>query len=113
MGKIVGPDGMSFEKSDNEEDRIINAFYCGQIQALHHLVYYLWRAKGKYNLQDIFRFIESRYSFLISGYPNFYNRIVKNDKELKESGETEHTYRKLFEEMLKYFKDVREKEPDI
>ncbi len=113
MGKIVGIDDLSFNKSDNEEDRIINSFYCGQIMALHHLVYYLWRAKGKYKLPDIFRFIESRYLFLIKGYPNFYNQIVKNDRELKTSGETDYTYHKLFEAMLKHFKDITQKEPNI
>jgi len=113
MGKIVGMDGLSFEKSDNEEDRIVNAFYCGQIMALHHLVYYLWRAKGKYKLTDIFHFLESRYLYLIRQYPNFYNQIVKNDKELKNSGETAHTYNSLFEAMMKHFKDITHKEPDI
>ncbi len=113
MGKIVGVDGLSFQKSDNEEDRIINSFYCGQIMALHHLVYYLWRAKGQYKLQDIFRFVESRYMYLIRQYPNFYNQLVDNDKDLKTSGETAHTYHTLFEAMMRHFKDITKREPDL
>lgn len=113
MGKIVDVNGMSFNKSDSEEDRIINSFYCGQIMALHHLVYYLWRGKGKYKLADIFRFIESRYIYLIKNNPNFYNQLVKNDEELKASGETDHTYKQLFESMMKHFKDITHEAPNI
>lgn len=113
MGKILDADGLSFHKSDNEKDRIVHSFYCGQIMALHQLIHYLWRAKHGYNLQDIFAFIESRYMYLIKEYPNFYNQLVKNDRELKASGETNNTYHKLFLAMMEHFKDITHEEPDI
>jgi len=113
MSKIVNKDGMAFTQGDNEFDRIINAFYCGQIQALHHLIYFLWRSKRKYKVEDVFRFMESRYCHLIKEYPNFYNQVIKNEKELQHDGGTAHFYNKLFDEMLEAFKNISKNDPKI
>lgn len=111
MKKLIGPNGQEITKGETETDRIINAFYCGQIQALHHLIYFLWRSKRKYRIDDIFRFIDSRYCYLIKEYPNYYNTLTKAEAELDANGEANASYHTLFEEMLKHFKNVAERKP--
>ena len=113
MHSIIGPDGLPLMTATKmtEDDRIINAFYCGQIQSLHYLMYYIFRAKQKYDLSLVFRFIEARYCYLIQEYPNYYNQLHKNDKEL--GAEAEHHYKKILDEMLKFFKSVPEKDANV
>ena len=111
MGKIVGPRGEQIVKNDSAEDKILNAYYCGQVIALHKLIYYLFRSKRKYDLDLIFRYVESRYVYLIKEYANFYNTIVKADKEL--GPEADAYYHAEFEEMMKHFKDVKKNPPNI
>lgn len=110
MGVIDLPDSL-IHHSDNEKDRIVNSFYCGQIQALHHLVYFLWRSRGKYSKDDIFTFVESRYCYLIREYPNFYNQIIKNEQQLGK--ESDNAYRTLFVEMMEHFKDITKNAPKV
>ena len=98
-------------QGESVEDKIINSYYCGQIYALHMLIWYLYRAKKKYTPKQIFRFIESRYCYLIREYPNFYNRIKRNDIEL--GAEAEKSYKVMFEAMMKHFKDISENDPKI
>jgi hypothetical protein len=62
---LFGPDGEFVSKGDTEMDRIINSFYCGQIQALHYVIYFLFRSPRKYSIEDILRYIEGRYCCLI------------------------------------------------
>lgn len=110
---LIDASGSLINKSDTDGDRVVNSFYCGQIQALHHLVHFLWKSKRKYKKEDVFRFIESRYCYLVREYPNFYNQIAKNDKELKSSGEAEATYHSLFVEMMKNFRDISKNDPEV
>jgi len=103
---------VQINKSDNEVDRVINSYYCGQIYALHLLVYFLWRSKKhKYSMEDVLHFLESRYCYLIREFPNYYNTLVKNDKVLGKEAET--SYKVIFEAMHKHFKDIRKKPPKL
>jgi len=86
--------------NDSEEDRIINSYYCGQIYILHHLLHYIF--KEKIPKENVIKFIEGRYCYLIHQYPNFYNRLINSDKEL--GAEAKNSYRLLFESMMRHHK---------
>ena len=109
MGQIIRPEDFSFHQSESTEEKLINSYFCGQIYALHTLIYYLFKSKRKFNYEDITNFIDARYCYLIREYPNFYNTLVKNDKQL--GAEAENDYFKLFNAMLTYHKNVGKRKP--
>ena len=100
MGEeIITP---QFHQSDSEEDRIINSYYCGQILILHYLLHYIF--KSKLPMETVVKFIEARYAYLIHQYPNFYNQLVKNEKELK--GESHNAYKVMLEAMMRHYEKI-------
>ena len=51
MNKLVDSQGKSIgTSSESAEDKIINAFFCGQIQSLHYLIHFLFKSKKKYDI---------------------------------------------------------------
>ena len=113
MGKknrITDMYGREFLHSDTETDAILNSFYCGQIQALHHLLYYIFRAKGKYNIREVIRFIDGRYCYLIKEFPNFYNVLMKAEQE--SGSKIREQYASLFREMLDFLGTIEERKHD-
>jgi len=104
MSDVLGPDGYAIHKSDNEYDRILNSYYCGQIKMLHHIIYLVWKSKKNYDIETILKFVEARYCYLIREYPNFYNQMIKDEREL--GAEADNSYHVLMEEMLKHHKDI-------
>jgi len=101
--KIIKP---VYNTGENEEDKIINSYYCGQILTLHYLLQYIF--KLKYPLKYVLRWIEARYCYLIHQYPNFYNELIKNDKEL--GPEARKAYDVVFHDMQKHYKQLFEDE---
>ena len=112
MTNIVDSQGTPFVKSSETlEDRIINSFFCGQIQALHYLIHFLFKSKKKYDMAVVIRFIEARYAYLIREYPNYYNTVLKNDKEL--GLHVADHYKKVLTETLIFFKNISERNADV
>ena len=112
MTKIVDSQGAPIvTSSDSIEDKIINSFFCGQIQSLHYLIHFLFKSKKKYDMAVIIRFIEARYLYLIREYPNYYNTVLKNDKELGLDAAVH--YKKVLTETLEFFKSISERDADV
>ena len=98
-GEIIKP---QYHKGESEEDRIINSYYCGQLLVLHYLLHYIFKAR--FSTENVVKWIEARYCWLMYQYPNFYNQLIKNDKEL--GGEAKKAYKVMFEEMMKHYQQL-------
>jgi hypothetical protein len=77
------------------EEQLSNAYHFGQFFALHTAL----RIKDIYGLERAYQFMESRYKTFTREFPNFYNQMIKVDKEASRRSEEE--YKKFLENQLK------------
>ena len=77
-----------------EKEVLTNAYHFGQFFAMHITL----RIKDIYGLQRAIEFLESRYKSFAREHPNYYQQMIKVDKEAYKSSEDE--YKKFMEKQL-------------
>ena len=102
---VLGPDGKPWHASKMEEfvdsaddqqlkKQLSNSYFFGQFFAMHVVL----RIHDLYGAQRAIEFLEARYKSFVEEYPNYYNQMIKIDKEAAKQSENE--YKKFLENQL-------------